>query len=133
MSPMQLFSTIKAVTNIKVISNVRVAGQAGEDLTRKLVYAGLGVCRVGLEQVNGVQSRVNQQFSAMVAQGESVESELRDRVQDTRQAVRNQAEAQFNQVLNRTCGIDRRRLTEFEDKVDRLQAAVEKLADKRGH
>lgn len=117
------------INPVKMISNIKSVTEVGESSLKNVVLAGLGAYSKGIEQVGMAQHLMTKRFGELVEKGEEVETETMKRVKVTRSAVMKRAESQFNYGLNATCGIDRDRLANFEEKVDRLQQAVEKLAE----
>ncbi|PSW21255.1 hypothetical protein C9I98_04735 [Photobacterium sanctipauli] len=116
-----------------MINPIKMIGSAksvGETSVRNVVLASLGAYSKGYEQASMAQHMMTKQFGELVSRGGEVETELTERVQSTKKMVFGRAESQFNQTLNSTCGIDRDRMGDLEAKIDRLQAAVEKLAEK---
>jgi polyhydroxyalkanoate synthesis regulator phasin len=114
----------------KIIGSVKSATQLGESSVRTVIWAGLGAYSKGAEQVGMAQHLATKQFQDLVSKGNVVESEMIERIQDTKKSLFGQAESTFNHTLNSTCGIDRDRMSSFEKKVDHLQEMVEKLAAK---
>lgn len=118
------------ITPKKIIGTVKSATQMGESSVRTVIYAGLGAYSKGTEQVGMAQHMVSKQVQDLVSKGSEVETEMVERIKDTKRGLFGQAESQFNHAFNATCGIDRDRLSNFEEKVDRLQEMVEKLSAK---
>lgn len=113
---------------VKMIGNIKSVTETGESALKQVVWVGLGAYSKGIEQVGMAQHLVTKRFTALVDQGQQVETETLSRVKDTTAAVRQRTEAQLNHTLRKTCGFDRDRLSTFEEKVDRLQLAVDQLA-----
>ncbi|MGR5066679.1 phasin-related domain-containing protein [Photobacterium sp. DNB22_13_2] len=114
----------------KLIGSVKSATQMGESSVRTVLWAGLGAYSKGTEQVGMAQHMMAKQLQDLVSKGSDVETEMVERIQETKRGLFGQAESQFNRGFNATCGIDRDRMSNFEKKVDHLQEIVEKLAAK---
>lgn len=118
------------INPMKMLGNVKTATRMGEASVRRVVQAGLGACRVGTEQVGMAQHLASKQFNALMAEGADVEAEMTNRLRDTRQALFGRGKTLSNREINDRCRIGRDRLISIESKVDRLQAAIEKLGNK---
>lgn len=115
------------INPVKMIGNIKSATDIGEASLKNVALASLGAYSKGIEQVGMAQHLVTKRFNGLVEKGQEVESETLERVKMTQSAITERAESQFNWTLNKTCGLDRNRLSDFEEKVDQLQQAVEKL------
>ncbi|MGF1681243.1 phasin-related domain-containing protein [Photobacterium minamisatsumaniensis] len=118
------------INPMKMMDSVKSVTQVGEASVRNVVLAGLGAYSKGYEQAGMAQHMLTKRFNDLVDRGGDVETELTERVHNTKKMVFGRAESQMNQAINTTCGIDRDRMSDFEEKIDRLQAAVEKLTEK---
>jgi len=116
------------INPVKMIGNIKSVADLGETSLKNVALASLGAYSKGIEQVGMAQHLVTKRFNGLIEKGQEVETETMDRVKMTQAAILKRSESQFNNTLNKTCGLDRNRLSDFEEKVDRLQLAVEKLA-----
>ena len=116
------------INPMNMMGNIKSVADMGEKSLKNVVLAGLGAYSKGIEQAGMAQHLVTKRFNDLVEKGQEVETETLERVKVTQSAIMKRSESHFNTALNKTCGLDRNRLSDFEDKVDRLQLAVEKLA-----
>lgn len=117
-NPMKMLGSVKSVTRI------------GQESVKTTIYAGLGAYKMGLEQVGMAQHLAQSRFNGLVKKGEEAESELLERVNDTREMLAEQVETGINRALKTSCGLDRERLTHLEAKLDRMQAVINGMTDK---
>ncbi|WP_299015568.1 hypothetical protein [uncultured Photobacterium sp.] len=118
------------INPVKMIGNIKSVSHMGETSVRTVILAGLGAYSKGIEQFGMAQHLATKRFNDLVVKGEAVEAETVQRVMDTKSVIMGRAESQFNRTLNKTCGVDRDRLTNFEVKIDQLQKAIDELAQK---
>ncbi|WP_064603120.1 phasin-related domain-containing protein [Photobacterium sp. J15] len=118
------------INPVKMIGNIKSVTHMGESSVRTVILAGLGAYSTGIEQFGMAQHLVTKRLNGLVERGEAVEAETLRRVNDTKSVIMDRAGHQFNYALNKTCGIDRERLSNFETKIDQLQKAIDELAKK---
>lgn len=100
----------------------------GEQLARNIWLAGLGLYSKSIEEAQGLGDKTGEVFEELVTRGQEVEFATRQRLEETRERASDKVEERVNELFLKLSGIDRRKLEEMNDKLDKLAAAVEALS-----
>lgn len=113
-------------TVVKAAKNVV---ESGEGIARNIWLAGLGLYSRSLDEAQQWNEKTTQAFDELVERGKEVEVEAKEALSKNAEKATDEVEAGMNDLFYRLSGVDREKLERMDEKIDKLTAAVEKLAE----
>lgn len=111
-----------------VVKAAKHVVESGEGVARNIWLAGLGLYSRSLDEAQQLNEKTNQAFEDLVERGKQVETEAKECIGKNTEKATDEVEAGMNDLFYRLSGVDRDKLERMDEKIDKLTAAVEKLA-----